>query len=176
MVAEALLLEFHAFVGTAGHEAAIELILLQQELGGMDKRRVHLIIYRRRYDNMIQTVPLALIAIGALHPITAPCLLGDILQIVTGNVLNGWGVVIVIEVAADQDPCIGCDGPDGIHSLQQTVGSLHTERTSSFLATMTTWGMDYKDVQRIARYQLSTGIEDITRRLHPRNGIDTQTV
>ena len=46
MVAEAFLLEFHAFVGTAGHVAAIELILLQQELGGMDENRVHLIIYR----------------------------------------------------------------------------------------------------------------------------------
>ena len=146
MVAETLLLEFHAFVGTAGHEAAIELILLQQELGGMDEDRVHLIIYRRRHNDMIQTVPLALIAIGTLHPIAALRLLGDIFQVVTGNVLNGWGVVIVIEVAADQDPCIGCDGPDGIHSLQQTVGSLHTERTSSFLTTVTARRVNHKDV------------------------------
>ena len=146
MIAEALLLEFHAFVGTAGHKAAIELILLQQELGGMDKNRVHLIIYRGRHDDMIQTVPLALIAIGALHPITALCLLGDILQVVTGNVLHGWGVVIVIEVAADQDPGVRCDGPDGIHGLQQTVGSLHTERTSSLLTTVTARRVNHKDV------------------------------
>ena len=44
MVAVALLLEFHAFVGTAGHVAAIEFILLQQELGRMDEDRVHIII------------------------------------------------------------------------------------------------------------------------------------
>ena len=45
MVAETLLLVFHAFVSAAGHKAAIELILLQQGLGGMDEDRVHLIIY-----------------------------------------------------------------------------------------------------------------------------------
>ena len=45
MVAEAFLLELHAFVGTAGHVAAIELILFQEELGGVDEYRIYLIIY-----------------------------------------------------------------------------------------------------------------------------------
>ena len=111
MVAETLLLEFHAFVGAAGHEAAIELILLQQELGGMDEDRVHLIIYRGRHDNIIQTVPLALIAIGTLHPIAALRLLGDIFQVVTGNVLYGRRVVVVVKIAADQDSGIRRNGP-----------------------------------------------------------------
>ena len=76
-------------------------------------------------------------------------LLGDILQVVTGNVLYGRRVVVVVEVAADQNSGIRRDGPYRIHSLQQTVGCLHTERTSSFLATMTTWGMNHKDMERI---------------------------
>lgn len=49
MVAEAFLLEFHALVGAAGHKAAIELILFQQELGGMNEHCIHLIIYIRRH-------------------------------------------------------------------------------------------------------------------------------
>ena len=88
MVAEAFLLELHAFVGAAGHVAAIELIFFQEKLGGMDEYRIYLIIYIGRHQDMIQTVPLAFIAIGTLYPISAPCLLGDILQVVTGNMLH----------------------------------------------------------------------------------------
>ena len=111
MVTKTLLLVFHPLIRTAREIAAIELILLKQELRRMDKYRVHLIIYIRRHEDMIQTIPFTLITIGSLHAILGRCILGDVLQVVTGNVLYGRRVMVVVEVTTDQDLCIRSDGP-----------------------------------------------------------------
>ena len=68
VVTETLSLIVHALVGATGKIAPIELVLLQQELGGMDKDILHLIIYIRRHQDMVEAVPLALIAIGPSTP------------------------------------------------------------------------------------------------------------
>lgn len=83
----------------------------------MDEDRVHLIIYRGRHEDVVETVPFALIAIGALHPITAAGLLGYVPQVVLSDAYQRRGVVVVVEIAADQDTGIWRDSPNGVDSL-----------------------------------------------------------
>ena len=50
----------HAIVSASGPEAAVELFIFKQELRSVDKSRIHLIIYRTRSEDMVDTPPLAL--------------------------------------------------------------------------------------------------------------------
>ena len=124
MVTETLSLIVHALISTTGKITSVKLVLFQEEFGGMDKDILHLIIYIRRNQNMIEAVPLTLVAIGSSNAVTARSILADILQVVLADTLQGRRVVVVVEVATDQNLGVRRNGPDGVHCRQQAIGSL----------------------------------------------------
>ena len=62
----------HAVVGAARAVATVALLVFEQELRGMDDRLFHLIIYMRAGEDMVDTLPLALIAVGAFDVVLTP--------------------------------------------------------------------------------------------------------
>ena len=117
MVTKTLLLVFHPLIRTAREIAAIELILLKQELRRMDKYRIHLIIYIRRHEDMIQAV-LEGVAFGLRDSLEVARSLG--IKVDVSNICGGgaksplWRKIVAnimnikLEIQAnDEGPALG---------------------------------------------------------------------
>ena len=140
----------HTVIGTARTVAAVELFIFKQELRSVDKSRIHLIIYRTRSEDMVDTPPLALITVSASDTILSFCSLRKIQYTVLTNLLEGWTIHFIIEIACNQNLRIGLQILNGINGLTKAISNDLSEGTAVAFAPITARSMNKKDMQRIA--------------------------
>ena len=148
MVAIAWLIA-HAVVGATRTIATVELFIFEEELGGMDEGRVHLIIYRARSEDMIDALPLALIAVCASDTVFPSGISRKIIKTMTVNLLEDVAIRAVVEVAGYDEVGIRRDGMDGVYRLAKAICNGLTEGTAVTLATIATGEMDDEDMKRV---------------------------
>ena len=88
------------------------------------------------------------------------------------EILQGWRVGIIIEIAGDDNLCIPGNGIDRIHCLCQLASHLQAIRTGNLLTTPTAWRMNHEDMQGIACDNQSRSLENISRRSGSGQGLD----
>ena len=166
----------HAVIGAAGTVAAIEFFLFEEELRGMDESRVHLIIYIRGAEDVVDALPLAFIAVSASHTVGTRGIFCKVMEAVLADLVEKVAVWAIVEVASHQELGFRRDGSDGVDGLAEAVCGGLTERTAITFATEATGQMNDKDVERVASGSLATGIEDITSGTHAFYGGDADGI
>ena len=102
MVAEAGLIT-HAVIGATWTDAAVEFFIFKQEFRRVDIGRIHLIIYWSTGEDMVDTLPLALIAVGASDTIRAMSRLRKILEPMLTDLLEDVAVRPIVKIAGNQN-------------------------------------------------------------------------
>lgn len=91
----------------------------------MDDGLFHLIIYMWAGKDMVDTLPLALITVGASDIMITKSILSEVVQTVLRELLENIAVRAIVEVAGDEEVGIGRKGTDRVDGLTETVyGSL----------------------------------------------------
>jgi hypothetical protein len=85
---------------------------------------------------------------------------------VTSDLTDKQTVLIVIEIAGNEDVSIGMECLKGINSLAETVSNSLTEGTAVTLATITAGGVDNEHMQGVARHYPTCCVENIAGRPH----------
>ena len=122
---------------------------------------------------MVDTLPLALIAVSTLNSIFTIRIFREIVKAVLTDLLEDRTIGIIIKITSNEDLSIGAQPLDRIKRLAQTISHDFTEGTTVALTTITTRQMNHKHMERIARCDLATDIEDIAcgthvlYRIHP---------
>ena len=145
MVAEAPLIAI-AIEGAEGFHSSVFLVFFQQEGGIVDVGLGNAMEQRGTDQDVVDALPPALIAIGALSTMSALSLSCDVMQFGRGKILESRTVSIVVEIACHNDFGVGRQRADNTH---QSFGYYSTIRTGSPLPTKTTGGMNHKDVERV---------------------------
>jgi len=110
----------HAVISAPWPKSSVEFLLLKQEERRMDECRVHLIIYIGAYQHMIDTPPLAFVAIGSSYPMAATGILRHITDTMLTDSPEGRSIGIIVEVASHQNTGIRRDRMQGVHRLTET--------------------------------------------------------
>ena len=121
---------------------------------------------------MINALPFALISVGALDTVLATCLDSDATQPVLTQAVQDGGMVVVVEVASNDNGGTGRQGGDRVHGLAQRIGYGQTEGATVTLSTVAAGRMDNEQVEGVASKDATADVEDITRGPHPLNGGD----
>ena len=77
---------------------------------------------------MVDTLPLALVAIGAFYTICASGILRQVADTLAADLLEHRTVRAVVEVAGNEDLGIRGDGADRVQRLTEAVSHSPTER------------------------------------------------
>ena len=72
----------HAVVCAARTETAIQGFVFEEKLGRMDEGSIHLIIYRRRAEDVVDALPLALITVSASDTVLTSGRLSEVMEVV----------------------------------------------------------------------------------------------
>ena len=107
----------HAVIGTAGPIATVEFLIFEQKLRGVNKSRVHLIIYRARRKDVIDTLPLTLVTIGASDTILSLSLFCKTQDAVLADLTESRTISTIVEITGNQNKCLGVHTLDGINRL-----------------------------------------------------------
>ena len=99
---------------------------------------------------MVDTPPLALITVSASDTILSFCSLRKIQYTVLTNLLEGWTIHFIIEIACNQNLRIGLQILNGINGLTKAISNDLSEGTAVAFAPITARSMNNKDMQRIA--------------------------
>lgn len=118
---------------------------------------------------MVDTLPLALVAVGAFDAVFTTGILREIMQPMTVYPAKDIAVRAIVEVASDEEFGLWRDSTDGVDGLAEAVDGCLTERTAIAFAAITAGQVDHKDMKRIARKDLSAGIKDIAGGTHAFN-------
>ena len=125
MVTEASLIAV-AIEGSERFAASVSLVLFQQEGSVLDESPANGIDQRATHENMVNALPLTLVAISSLGlTITALGGSGNILQTVLLQIVQGRVVNSIVEVAADNNFGIFWQLPDSCHEAvgnELTIG------------------------------------------------------
>ena len=105
MIAVAWLIA-HTVIRSSWAIATVPIIFLKQELWSMHVCRIHLIIYTGAAQYVVDTLPLALIAIRALNTVFATRILRKINESMLIILLQTGTVGTVVKVACYQHLCI----------------------------------------------------------------------
>ena len=132
----------------------------------MDKSSVHLIIYRARRKDVIDTLPLTLIAVCASDSILSLSIFCKVQDAVLADLTDSRTISTVVEIASNQNKCLGGQAMDRINRLTKTICHDFAERTAIPLSPIATGGMHDKDMKCVARDDFTTSIENITCRTH----------
>ena len=100
---------------------------------------------------MIDALPLALIAISASDTVFPLCLFSKIPKAMLTDLLKDRAIRAVVEVASNEDLCIGGYGMDRIDRLAETVSNCLAEGTAVTFATIATGQMNYKDMKSVVQ-------------------------
>lgn len=166
----------HAIVGATGTEAAVEFFIFEKEFRGMDEGRIHLIIYIRAGEDVIDTLPLAFVTVGAFDTVFAMGISREIMQPMTVYLLEDITVRSIVEVACDDEVGIWRDGMDGVDGLAKASCGCLPEGPTIAFAAITARQMHYKNMKCVARDGLAADIENITRRTHAFYRRDTKRI
>ena len=145
MVAETTLITI-AIEGAEGFLAPELFIFFQEERGIVDVGLGNTMEQRGADQDVVDALPPALIAIGALSAMSALRLSCDVMQSGGDEILESRTVSIVVEIACHNDFGVGRQRADNTH---QPFGNNSTIGTCSPFATKATGGMDDKDVERV---------------------------
>ena len=156
----------HAIVSASGPEAAVELFIFKQELRSVDKSRIHLIIYRTRSEDMVDTPPLALITVSASDTILSFCSLRKIQDAVLADLTESRTISTIVEIASNQNLGLGVQAMDRINRLAQAISHDFAEGTAIALTSISTGCMNHKNMKCVTRKNFTTNIENITCRTH----------
>ena len=141
----------HAVVGATGTEATVEFFVFEEELRSVDVSRVHLIIYIRGAKDVVDTLPLTLVAIGALNTICASGIFCEVADTLTTDLLEHRTVRTVVEVAGNEDLGICGNGTDGVQRLTEAVSHNLAKGATIAFTPIATGGMNHEDMERITR-------------------------
>ena len=123
------------------------LVLLQQKRGVIDEGLRNEIAQHTTNKDVVNTLPLPLIAVRPLSAVTAACLTSDIDESLLLQILQRRTVVIVVEIASNNNFCILWQFPDNLHN------SFHhhpTVRPRRMLTAKPARRMNHEHMQRIA--------------------------
>ena len=101
MIAVAWLIA-HAVVGATRAIATIEFFIFEEKKRGMDACTFHLIIYRARRENVIDTLPLALIAISASHTILSFGIFCQIVEAMLTDLMKNRTIWTIVEITSNE--------------------------------------------------------------------------
>ena len=116
MIAVAWLIA-HAVVGATRAIATIEFFIFEEKKRGMNAGTFHLIIYRARREDVVDTLPLALIAISTFNTIITMRILREVIKTVPTDLLEDRAIRTVVEIPSYDESGIWRDGMDGIYRL-----------------------------------------------------------
>ena len=125
---------------------------------------------------MINTLPLALIAIGASNTILASGIFCQISEVMLTDLSEGRTISPIIKITGDENLGFGTQVLDGIYRLTKTICYHFPERTTITLTAIPAGRMNNKYMQRIARKDFTTDIEDVTSRPHALYWSDTNGI
>jgi len=142
----------------------------------MDESRVHLIIYIKGAKDMVDTLPLALIAVAPTNAILSLGIFRQVQNTVLTDLTESRTFSTVIKITCNQNLCLGIQTRDGIKRLAKAVYRCLTEGPTIAFAAITARQMHYKNMKCVARDGLAADIENITRRTHAFYRRDTKRI
>ena len=92
----------HAVVSTARAIATIAFFIFKEEFGGMYESRIHLIVYRARRKDVINTLPLTLIAVCATDTVLSLRLFSKITEAMLIDLLEDRTISPIVEITSYQ--------------------------------------------------------------------------
>ena len=146
MVAESTLITI-TIISTEGFDSSVFFVLLQQKRGIIDKGLRDEIAEHRTNKDVVNTLPLSLIAVRSLSTVTAAYLTSNIDESLLLHILQRRTVGIIVEIAGNNDFCILRQLPDNLHN------SFHhhpTVRPRWMLTAKSARCMNHEHVQRVA--------------------------
>ena len=102
----------------------------------------------------------------------ALCICCYINKMVLIEILQGWRIGIIVEIAGYDNPCTIIERIDRIYGRNQLAGYLQAVGTRNLFAAMPARRMQYKDMERIIIHNPPRSIENISRRTSIRQRLD----
>ena len=107
---------------------------------------------------MVNTLPLALIAIGASNTILASGIFCQISEVMLTDLSESRTISPITKITSDENLRFGTLVPDRIYRLTKAICYHFPERTTITLTAIPTGRMNNKYMQRIARKDFTTDI------------------
>ena len=141
---------------TLGADTTVFRVFLNQERGIIDTARGHSVEQGLAHKNLVETAPLSTIAVYGLCTVASTGVFRYIPQVAMRiNMAQGGIVGIVVEIAESNDAGVGRKLKYGIYRLYKAASHVQTVWPGTMLAPGTARSMNDKDMEGVARYQLS---------------------
>ena len=111
-------------------------------------------------------------AISGLGSMAALCICCYINKVVLIEILQGWRIGIIVEIAGYDNPCTIIERIDRIYGRNQLAGYLQAVGMRNLFAATPARRMQYKDMERIIIHNPPRSVENISRRPRIRQQLD----
>ena len=163
MVAESTLITI-TIISAEGLDSSVFFVLLQQKRSVIDEGLRNEIAQHTTDEDVINTLPLPLVAVRPLSTVTAACLTSNIDESLLLQILQRRTVGIVVEIASNNDFRILRQLPDNLHN---PFHDHPTVRPRRMLTAKTARRMNHEHMQRVALAGFPLNIKHVARWPHP---------